>query len=106
MGLAPAFDHLLKQLAERGVSRGFGRGEIVFSEGDRDASLYLLVEGRLKVFTRDGRDRELIYNVMGPGEVFGELGLDGGPRSASVKAMEPSRCVVIDRKELRQSMRK
>lgn len=104
--LEPALDELLAELAERGDLRAYTKNEIVFSEGDRDASLYLLISGRLKVFTRDGRGRELVYNVMHPGEVFGELGLDGGSRSASVKAVEPSRCAVIGRKELRQFMRR
>ena len=104
--LGLALDELLAELAERGDLRAYEKGDVLFSEGESDASLYLLVTGRLKVFTRDSRGRELIYNVMRPGEIFGELGLDGGPRSASVKALESTRCVVIGRKELRQFMRR
>jgi CRP/FNR family cyclic AMP-dependent transcriptional regulator len=61
--------------------------------------------GRLKVFTRDDKGRELVYNVLEPGEFFGELLLDGGTRSASVKAMLDSQCVVVHENEIRQFLR-
>lgn len=96
----------LATLASRGDVRDYARGELVVAEGDRDASLYVLLSGRLKVFTRDARGRELVYNTLRAGEFFGEMGLDGGVRSASVKALENSRCVVVDRSELRRFMRR
>ena len=54
------------------------------------------------MFTRDDKGRELVYNVLEPGEFFGELLLDGGVRSASVKAMLESQCIVVHENEIRQ----
>jgi CRP/FNR family cyclic AMP-dependent transcriptional regulator len=88
-------EELLAQLSLRGEVRTYQRGELVFEEGERTDSLYILVAGELKVFTRGDNDRELVYNVLRPGELFGELTLDGGPRSASVKAVCTSMCVVV-----------
>ena len=93
---------LLAQLAERGVPRTYQRGEIVFEEGEQSDSLYILLGGELKVFTRGENARELVYNVILPGEFFGELFLDGGPRSASIKAVVESTCVVVAREEFRE----
>ena len=75
---------LLAQLAQRGDARSFARNTVLITEGDASDSLYILVIGELKVFTRDQKGRELTYGVLLPGEFFGELLLDGGPRSASV----------------------
>jgi CRP/FNR family cyclic AMP-dependent transcriptional regulator len=38
-------------------------------------------------------------NQLGPGEYFGEVTLDGGPRSASVMAIEDTRCAIVKRGE-------
>lgn len=96
---------LLAALGQRGDLRHVKPGELLITEGQRDDSLYLLISGRLKVFTRDQKGREFIYNVMKPGEIFGEMGLDGGLRSASVEAIELSSCSVVPRDRLRDFMR-
>ncbi len=104
-GQVPDLTALQAALTQRGSVRDFAKGESVVTEGEKDASLYLLVSGRMKVFARDQRGREVVYNEMRAGEFFGEMGLDGGARSASVRAMEPSRCVVVARGDLDSFMR-
>lgn len=88
---------LLAQLSACGNPRTYARGEVLIEEGAISDSLFILLAGELKVYTRAESGRELVYNVMRPGEFFGELFLDGGPRSASVKAVTTSTCVVIGR---------
>jgi len=95
---------LLADLAGHGSLRRFARGEVLISEGDVSDALYVLVTGKLKVFTSDFKRRELIYNILEPGEFFGEMFLDGGLRSASVKAVEDSDCVVIGEAKFREFM--
>ena len=95
---------LLENLSARGDVVLFPRGELLMTEGDEASSLHILVAGELKVFTRGGKGRELIYNILKPGEFFGEMFLDGGPRSASVIAMVDSRCIVVGHAELRSFM--
>jgi CRP/FNR family cyclic AMP-dependent transcriptional regulator len=96
---------LLSELAARGDSRKFSRNDLLIVEGEVSDSLYILIDGQLKVFTQDDKGRELIYNILLPGEFFGEMFLDGGARSASVRAVVDSQCIVVDQSAIRTFMR-
>ena len=56
----------------------------------------------MHAYSADERGREIVYGVYGPGEYLGEMSLDGGPRSASVVALEPTVCAVITRHTLHE----
>ena len=86
---------LLASLESMGELQRFEAGELLIQEGEVSDHLYILLSGQLKVFTLSAKGRELVYNTLHPGESFGELALDGHPRSASVRAMLASQCVVI-----------
>ena len=96
---------LLRLLAERGDVRRLARGDTLITEGDLSESLFILLSGRLKVFTRDDRGREVIYNTLEAGEMLGEMFLDGGPRSASVQAITAVECIEVDGSQIRDFMR-
>lgn len=68
------------------VIRHFKDGAIVFREGDPGDGMYIVLEGRVKIFrTHDGREANLA--VLGRDEFFGEMSLlDHQPRSATAKA--------------------
>jgi CRP/FNR family cyclic AMP-dependent transcriptional regulator len=85
----------IASLADAAIARTFPKNTIVVTEGERSDSLYVILSGRVKVFVSDEDGRDLVLNVMGPGEYFGELALDEGPRSASVATLEQSRMAVI-----------
>ncbi|HTL15214.1 MAG TPA: Crp/Fnr family transcriptional regulator [Thermomonas sp.] len=87
---------LLDQLARDGNPLHFGDGEVLFREGDPSDSLHLLLSGQLKVYSRNASGREVVFNVLGPGQIVGELFLDGGTRSASVKAVGDVECLSVD----------
>jgi CRP/FNR family cyclic AMP-dependent transcriptional regulator len=93
-------DTLLAQIAQRAPSRTYLRNSIILSEGDESDTLYVLLAGRAKVYVADDQGHELQLNQLGPGEYFGDVTLDGGPRSASVMALEPCRCAVVKPEEL------
>jgi CRP/FNR family cyclic AMP-dependent transcriptional regulator len=66
----------------------YQRGELVFAEGDAGESLYVVIDGKVRVFRSASDGRENMLAVLGPGEMFGELSLfDPGPRTASVGAL-------------------
>ncbi len=96
---------LLHSLAARGDLITYPRGGLIIQEGELSDALYILVSGRVKVYTRDERGRELIYNTLQPGEFFGEMFLDGGLRSASAKAMDDVQCAVIGPAQFRDFMK-
>lgn len=91
---------LLEKIGALAAPRVFARNAIIVSEGDDTGSLYVVLSGRVKVFLSDARGREVELNRLGPGEYFGEVTLDGGPRSACVMALEETRCAVVRRSEL------
>jgi CRP/FNR family cyclic AMP-dependent transcriptional regulator len=91
---------LLGKIAQRAATRSFPKEAIIVAEGDESDSVYLLLVGRAKVYTADRKGKEIQLKQLGPGEYFGEVALDGGPRSASVMAIESCRCAVVQRADL------
>ena len=86
---------LLAKLSDRGGQRSYARGELLIREGEESTDVYILLAGELRAYTSDAYGNEFVYNVMTPGEFFGELSLDGGVRSASVQATSSAICVVV-----------
>ena len=67
----------------------------IMSQGERGAEMFVLVTGNSHV-ERDGAS----LGDRGPGAVLGEIALlDGGPRTATVTLTEPSRLLVLARRE-------
>ena len=56
---------------------------MILNEGDRTDTLYVILEGRVKIFVADADGNEVVFHTQGPREYFGELTLDEGPRSVS-----------------------
>jgi len=77
----------LRALAAHGVARTFQRNAVVINEGDETDSLYIILSGKVKVYLADESGKEVVLNTAGPGSYFGEMVLDGGPRSASVMTL-------------------
>lgn len=94
-------DALLREIAGRGTLRSFAANTVLVTEGDESDALYILLEGRVKVYGAGVDGREIVYGIQVAGEYFGELTLDGGPRSASVMTLAPVRCVVVNGSEVR-----
>jgi CRP/FNR family cyclic AMP-dependent transcriptional regulator len=82
------------------VQRRYRTHALLIEEGDQSGSVYIVLSGRLRAFVSDARGREVTLALHGPGDYVGEMSLDGGPRSASVQAMEPTVCAVITRETM------
>ena len=96
----------LEDLAERLVERTYRRGQAVFLEGEAGDSLFLVLRGLVKVFVSSSDGREMVLTTLGPAETFGELAvIDGGVRSASVQAVEPTSLLVLDRAGMLAALR-
>ncbi len=69
---------------------------IIFKEGQRGDSMYLVLEGELRVYSRQKSGEVMFLRILGAGEAFGEIALlTEKPRSASVEAMKESILVKI-----------
>jgi CRP/FNR family transcriptional regulator, cyclic AMP receptor protein len=91
----------LMAVGSHGIARRYPKNTIVVSEGDRTDSLFVILEGRVKIYVSDDAGHDVVLSTQGPGEYFGELVLDEGPRSASVMTLEPSRFLVVPQKDFR-----
>jgi CRP/FNR family cyclic AMP-dependent transcriptional regulator len=100
----PLFSPLSKQelevLSAHAVTKSYRPNTILVNEGGEGDSLYVIESGRVKVFLSDEQGREIVINVLGPGEYFGEIALlERSPRSASVITTEASRIAIISRSD-------
>jgi len=87
----------IKALAEHGTVKAYPKNAVIVSEGDRSDSLYVILSGKVKVYLADEEGKEMVLSTQGPGEYFGEIILDEGPRSASVMTLEPSKFSIVSR---------
>lgn len=76
---------------------------MLIREGDVGHTVFIILAGRLRAFSSEALGgKEITYGNYGPGDYVGEISLDGGPRSASVDAQEPSLCAMVTRRTLEQ----
>ncbi len=99
-------EETLLAMARRAMPRRVARGVTVVRTDDHNDFVYLILSGNLKVVASDEEGREVIFGILGPGELFGEMGvLDDSPRSATVVALVPSQLVVIGKSDFRHFLR-
>ncbi|MFN7571460.1 MAG: Crp/Fnr family transcriptional regulator [Betaproteobacteria bacterium] len=102
--IARIADTMVQELAKRGTVRTYPRNTILVNEGDRADSLFVILDGKVKVYLAEPSGREMVLGFLGPGEYFGEMALDGSPRSASVMTVEPTTCSVVTHALLREAI--
>ncbi len=92
-------EELDRLLAPARVER-FDEGRVLFRKGDPGDSLYVVLAGRISIGTTSEDGKEVVLNVLGRGEVFGEIALlDGKARTANATAMAESHLLVLDRSD-------
>jgi CRP/FNR family cyclic AMP-dependent transcriptional regulator len=97
---AEALPPELRKLAALGVQRRYRTHTVLIEEGQQGDAIYIVLSGRLRAFVSDARGREVTLGLHGPGEYVGEMSLDGGLRSASVQAVEPTICAIVTRETM------
>ncbi len=74
-------------------------GETIFRKLDEGDSMYVVVSGRVVICSHSSDGREVVFNIINPGEVFGEIAfLDGRERTADARVLENATCIVLDRR--------
>jgi CRP-like cAMP-binding protein len=90
-GLDP---RIIKRLATQGVRRVYAEGEWIVKQDAPASALYIILRGRARA-VKDG-DEDRTPSEMFAGDFFGELALiEDHPRTASVKAMEETECILF-----------
>ena len=99
---APLTDDELQFLAARSNLKSYASGQLLFSEGDACAGLYVVASGRVRIFKTSANGREHVLAIEGPGSSIAELPVfDGGNYPASAAALETSELVFVSRKDFR-----
>ena len=100
--------YLMKALSEDELDRlmrfstlhSYKPNEIVFRRGDPGEGMMAVLKGQIRIGIMSAEGKELIYNLIGPGQVFGEIALlDGKPRTADAVAIEATEALVLRRRD-------
>ncbi len=95
----------LNQIAAFAKFHHFKRGESIFSESSSGECLYVLVSGRVKIYTSTGAKTKT-FALLDPGDFFGEMALLGEPtRSASARAILDTELLVLERKDFHKFLK-
>jgi CRP/FNR family cyclic AMP-dependent transcriptional regulator len=93
-------DQELEHVEASATAKTYAKGTIIINEGDAGSSMFLLMQGKVKVYVSDAGGKEYVLAVLGPGEYVGELALlDDEPRTASVETEEQSTFLVIQKED-------
>ena len=85
----------IKQIA---IEKQLNKGEIIFSEGEEGKGLFVVAEGRVKVFKVSSEGKEQILHIFGRGQPFGEVPVFAGQRfPANAQAIEKTRVLFFPR---------
>ena len=91
-------ENTLDALTQITMTRRLNKGEAVVRQGDPGSKMFIIVEGKLKVSVSLEDGKEISLSTLRPNEAFGEIALfDRNERTATIKAVEPSTCLVIER---------
>ena len=76
------------------------KGGVIFSTGHPGSGLLAVVSGAVKISVLSADGKEVVHNIIHPGEVFGEIALlDGRPRTANATAIAESEILALDRRD-------
>ena len=93
-------DHELERIASLADIVDLPKDRVIMIQGQLGWEMFVVVTGSARV-DRDGQS----LGERGPGEVLGEIALlDGGPRTATVTLSQPSRLLVLARREFGELM--
>ncbi len=95
-----------KEVTDTSTLRGFSTGEVIICEGDPGRSIYVIINGRVKIFGRDYQGKEFELAILEPGEFFGELAfLTGKPRLVSAMAEDTTLLMELSYTPMRKFIR-
>lgn len=89
----------LEEIERIAVDKRFGKGDLIFSEGEEGNGFFLVCEGQVKIFKVSPEGKEQILHFFGAGEPFGEVPVFSGERfPASAEAVAETRLLFFPRK--------
>ena len=105
----PLFSELvdddLRAISKVAVKQNFRKDNMVLIEEEVGSTMFIILDGRVKISRISDEGREVILSIMSEGDFFGEMSiLDGQARSANVITLEDSSILIIHREDFLQMM--
>ena len=97
-------DEILAELAKLGETRSWEPGTAVVTEREVADCLYIVHSGELRAMVAGVNGRMVELNTLGAGEIFGELMLSGGRRSATVQVTVRARLTRVTRTDVERAL--
>jgi len=92
---APLDEGILAYLANEFRPRQYRKGEVIFHQGDESGSLYVVAQGKVRVYHLSPNGDETTISILTRCGILGEFALiDGQPRSASAQAI--TACTLLE----------
>jgi CRP/FNR family transcriptional regulator, cyclic AMP receptor protein len=96
----------LQRIAEKTITRSYQKRDVIFHQGDQGEALFVIAQGLVSVYVLSEEGDEMVLAHLRPPDTFGELAvIDGGPRSASARAMEPTTLLAFTRASFMEMIR-
>jgi CRP/FNR family transcriptional regulator, cyclic AMP receptor protein len=94
-------DDVLEYLSTLLTAEAPPAGATLFREGDDANAMFVVMDGEVEVLKKSKRGVDARVAVLGPGDWFGEMSIvDIQPRSATVRALAPSRLLRVTSADL------
>jgi CRP-like cAMP-binding protein len=88
----------LAVLSQDFSSRGYGKGQVIFQQGDPGTELFVVKSGRVRIFQVAPSGNETLINIFSTGDILGEFAaIDEQPRSATAQALTACALLKISR---------
>ncbi|MDX6770484.1 MAG: Crp/Fnr family transcriptional regulator [Elusimicrobiota bacterium] len=97
----------LREVYRIGREIELGPDEAVFSKREDADAVFVVLAGRIKIFSRSPSKKSKTFAYLKTGDFFGEMALvEGVTRTASAKAVEPSQLLVIRKNDFKRLLAK
>ena len=91
---------VIERISALGTTVELAGNQVLFVKGDEGDALYGVLDGRIRISSGDADGKEIILNIIDPGDIFGEIALlDGKPRTADASAMAASQLFRVQRSD-------
>ncbi len=91
-------DAELRDISSKIIIKEFKKNQTILREQDANEFMYIIIQGKVKIYQIADKGKEMILSMHTTGEFFGEMSLiDGHTDPATVSAIEPSRIAIISR---------
>ena len=85
----------------------FEPDELICNQGDKGEALYIILDGKVRVYISDYKERKILLAILSDNQFFGEISLlTGAPRTASVEAIENTLLCEINANPLKRVINK